>query len=158
MIQRIQSVYLLCAIIFMAIFAFMPYFTITTVDATYQLTTCGLITVAAQDATTVTTQNYTVAILSALTVILSVIAIFLYKNRRTQILVCKINNLLYIALYVVIALYAYVSYQDLQGAGFATTSYIVFPVCALITNWLAMSAIKKDEQLVRDSERMWSRK
>ena len=158
MIQRIQSIYLLCAAVFMAVFAFMPYFTITTVDATYQLTTCGLETVAAENAITVSSQNYTVAILAVLTIALSVIAIFLYKNRRVQMLVCKINYLLYATLYIVMALYAYISYGDLQGSGFATTSYVVFPVCAIITNYLAISAIAKDERMVRDSERMWTRK
>ncbi len=158
MIQRIQSLYLLFAIVFMAIFACMPYFTLGTVDATYQLGACGLTTVAAEGATTVSSQNYTVLILASLTMLLSLITIFLFKNRRLQVLLCKINTLFYITLYVVMALYGYMTYSDLQPATFATTSYVVFPVCALITNYLAMAAINKDERMVRDSERMWTRK
>lgn len=158
MIQRIQSLYLLFAIIFMATFACMPYATITTTDATYRLLSYGLETVAATDAPTISTSNYTVAILSCLTAILSLIAIFLFKNRRTQVLVCKVNTLLYITLYVVIALYGYISYTDLQASGISVTAYIVFPVCAIIVNSIAISSINKDEQTVRDSERMWSRK
>ena len=61
MIQRIQSLYLLCAIIFMAIFAFTPYFNIVTPDATYQLTSCGIEATQVADtgaAVVVASQNY----------------------------------------------------------------------------------------------------
>lgn len=142
----------------MAIFAFMPYMTMGTANADYRLTTLGLETVAAQDAFSVSTQNYTVCILSLLTALLSLITIFLYKNRKLQVLVCRINTLLYVTVYVVMALYAYNCYADIKPDTFATTSYVVFPVCAIIINSLAITAIRKDEQLVRDSDRMWSRK
>ena len=158
MIQRIQSLYLLFAAIFMAIFAFTPYMTLTTPDASYQLTTTGLETIASEDAVTVSTQNYTLAILSLLTALLSVITIFLFKNRKTQLLVCRINILLYITVYIVMILYGYITYTDLHPTSFATTTYVVFPVCAIIVNSLAISGIQKDERMVKDSERMWSRK
>lgn len=160
MIQRVQSLYLLCSIIFMAIFACMPYFNIVTPDATYQLTSCGIQVKEMAEtatATVVSSQNYIVLILSVLIAVVSLISILLYKARPKQILLCKINILFYITLYIVMGLGAYMNYADLQGTGFTTTTYIVFPICALITNWLAMSAIDKDEQMVRDSERMWSR-
>lgn len=162
MIQRIQSIYLLCSVIFMAIFVFTPYFNITTPDAVYQLSSCGISISEMPEASTTTpviasSQNYVVAIISALIMVLSVIAIFMYKNRNKQMLVCKINYIFYITLYVVMALYAYTHYSALGGTAFATTSFVVFPVCAVITNWLAVSAINKDEQMVRDSERMWTR-
>lgn len=162
MIQRVQSLYLLCSIIFMAIFASMPYFNIVAPDATYQLTSCGievneLADGAATTATVVSSQNYIVLILSILIAVVSIVSILLYKSRPKQILLCKVNILFYITLYVVMGLSAYINYSNLQGTGFTTTTYVVFPICALITNWLAMSAINKDEQLVRDSERMWSR-
>ena len=158
MIQRIQSLYLLFAIIFMVTFACMPYATITTTDATYNLLSYGLETAAATNAVTVSAPNYTVVILSCLTALLSLIAIFLFKNRRTQVLVCKVNTLLYITLYIVMALYGFLTYTDLQASGISVTPYIVFPVCAIIVNSIAISSINKDEQMVRDSERMWSRK
>ena len=160
MIQRIQSLYLLCAIIFMAIFAFTPYFNIVTNDATYQLTSCGIKaveTAQADAATVVSSQNYIVLIITGLIMLLSLIAIFLFKNRVKQILVCKINILFYVTLYIIMGITAFMNYSALQGTSFTTTTYVVFPICALITNWLAISAINKDEQLVRDSERMWTR-
>ncbi len=158
MIQRIQSLYLLFAIIFMVTFACMPYATISTTDATYSLLPYGLETAAATDSITVSTPNFTVAILSGLTALLSLIAIFLFKNRRTQVLLCKVNTFLYITIYVVMALYAFIYYADLQASGFSVTAYVIFPVCAIIVNSIAISAINKDERMVRDSERMWSRK
>ncbi|MBQ5751052.1 MAG: DUF4293 domain-containing protein, partial [Bacteroidaceae bacterium] len=89
--------------------------------------------------------------------VMSVIAIFLFKNRMKQMLVCKINILFYITLYVVMGLLIYNNYTLLGATTFKTTTFIVFPICSLITNWLAISAINKDEQMVRDSERMWTR-
>ncbi len=160
MIQRVQSIYLLCSIIFMAIFAFTPYCNIVTDSGSYQLNSCGLnlsAPIETAGATITSSQNFTVAILAALISVMSAVAIFMFKNRPRQILVCKVNILLYIALYIVMGIYAYNNYNILQGTGFTTTTYVIFPICALITNWLAMGAIKKDEDMVRDSERMWSR-
>lgn len=158
MIQRIQSLHLLFAAIFMAIFAFAPYMTLSTPNADYRLTTTGLETIASENAITVSTQNYTLAILSLLTALLSLITIFLFKNRKLQVLVCRINLLLYITLYIVMILYGYFTYTDLHPTTFATTTYVIFPVCAIIVNSLAISGIQKDERMVKDSERMWSRK
>jgi hypothetical protein len=42
MIQRIQSLYLLCAIIFMAIFAFNPFIDLITPAGTYQMNCMGI--------------------------------------------------------------------------------------------------------------------
>ena len=162
MIQRIQSVYLLCAIIFMAIFAFTPYINLVTPVGTYTMNSVGISLTAPAEvlsdvAVVAASQNYIVAIISVLIVVMSILAIFLFKYRTKQILICKINILFYITLYAVMALLVYNNYTAVGATTFKTTSYIIFPVCALITNWLAMSAINKDEQMVRDSERMWTR-
>ena len=160
MLQRVQSLYLLCSIVFMAIFTFTPYLNITTPDATYQLSSMGMKATQIVESVTpvvVASSQYVVAIIAALIAIMTIIAIFLYSNRVRQMLICRINILFYIALYVVMGLYAFTTYNDLQATGVTTTTYVVFPICALITNWLAFTAIKKDEKMVRDSERMWSR-
>ena len=57
MIQRIQSLHLLFAAIFMAIFAFAPYMPLSTPAAVYRLTTTGLEPIASEDAMTVPTKN-----------------------------------------------------------------------------------------------------
>ena len=160
MIQRIQSLYLLCAIIFMAIFAFNPFIDLITPAGTYQMNCMGINLSAPSEIITETaviasSQNYIVAILAALIVVMSVIAIFLFKNRMKQILVCKINILFYITLYVVMGLLIYNNYTLLGATTFKTTTFIVFPICSLITNGLAISASNKDDQMVRDIERTW---
>lgn len=162
MIQRIQSLYLLCAIIFMAIFAFNPFINLITPAGTYQMNCMGINLSAPAEIITETaiiasSQNYIAAIVAALIVVMSIIAIFLFKNRMKQMLVCKINILFYITLYVVMGLLIYNNYTMLGATTFKTTTYIIFPICALITNWMAIQAINKDEQMVRDSERMWTR-
>ena len=111
----------------------------------------------AETAIIASSQNFIPAIISALIVAMSALAIFLFKNRMKQILICRINILFYITLYVVMGLMIYNNYTALAATTFKTTTYIIFPICALITNWMAMQAINKDEQMVRDSERMWTR-
>ena len=162
MLQRIQSLYLLCAIIFMAIFTFSPVVNFITPNGTFQMGSMGFelidpAEIIPQTAFIASTQNFIIAIISALIIAMSIIAIFLFKNRMKQILICKINILFYITLYVVMGLLAYNYYGTLEATTFKTTTFVIFPICALITNWLAMSAINKDEQMVRDSERMWTR-
>ena len=162
MIQRIQSLYLLCAIIFMAIFAFTPFINLVAPVGTYTMNCMGISLATPAEILTDTaivaaSSNYILAIISALIVVVSLLSIFLFKNRMKQILLCKINILFYITLYVVMGLLVYNNYTAVGATTFKTTTYIVFPICALITNWLAMSAINKDEQMVRDSERMWTR-
>ena len=162
MIQRIQSLYLLCSVIFMALFAFNPYFLIATADAQYLISSCGLTLANAADVEAATpvvasSQNYVVAIISALIALMSIITIFLFKNRNRQIHLCKLNYVFYITLFVCMIYYIYTCYNALGGVTFATKSFVVFPICAMITNWLAQQAINKDEQMVRDSERMWTR-
>lgn len=162
MIQRIQSLYLLIAIVFMAIFAFTPFINLITPAGTYQMNCLGTNLTApaegiAETAIVASSQNFILAIVSALIAVMSILAIFLFKDRMKQILVCRINILFYITLYVVMGLLIYNNYTALGATTFKTTTYIIFPICALITNWMAMQAINKDEQLVRDSERMWTR-
>ena len=162
MIQRIQSLYLLCAIIFMAIFAFTPFINLITPTGTYQMNCMGTTLATPAEVMTETaivaaSQNYILAIISALIAVMSILAILLFKNRMKQILICRINFLFYITLYAVMGMLIYSNYNSLGATTFKTTTYIIFPICALITNYLAMSAINKDEQLVRDSERMWTR-
>jgi hypothetical protein len=146
----------------MAIFAFNPFIDLITPAGTYQMNCMGInlstpSEIIAETAVIASSQNYIVAILAALIVVMSVIAIFLFKNRMKQMLVCKINILFYITLYVVMGLLIYNNYTLLGATTFKTTTFIVFPICSLITNGLAISAINKDEQMVRDSERMWTR-
>jgi hypothetical protein len=146
----------------MAIFAFNPFIDLITPAGTDQMNCMGINLSAPSEIITETAviaspQNYIVAIVAALIVVMSVIAIFLFKNRMKQMLVCKINILFYITLYVVMGLLIYNNYTLLGATTFKTTTFIVFPICSLINNGLAISAINKDEQMVRDSERMWTR-
>lgn len=162
MLQRVQSLYLLCSIVFLAIFAFTPYFNITTNVGTYELDCMGITLsmlpeIATGTAVITASSNYIVAIITALIAIMSAITIFLYKNRNKQILICRVNILFYITMFVVMGILVYNNYTLLQGTAMKPTSYLMFPICALITNCLAMGAINKDEQMVRDSERMWTR-
>ncbi len=96
-----------------------------------------------------------VAVLAGLAIVLSIFAIFQFKNRVRQMLFVALNSLL-IGAAVAVAVY-HVKYDamTLSGAGegeFGIGLYAGF--AALAFNWLANRFIKKDEKMVKDADRM----
>jgi uncharacterized membrane protein YwzB len=89
----------------------------------------------------------------ALSAILALITIFLYKNRIMQIRFCIYNFVLIIVFYGMCAFFLWKltrlsgDYQ-LQGISF------VFPLICLILNYLAIHSIRADETLIRSLNRL----
>jgi Na+/H+-translocating membrane pyrophosphatase len=89
-------------------------------------------------------------ILLSVGILLSIVTIFFYKKRKTQILLCNVNIFLIVCFYV-----SYTSFYglvDLSNYYFVTP--IVLPLVALIFIFLAKKHIKKDEKLVRSLDRI----
>jgi len=85
--------------------------------------------------------------------ILSLVLIFLFKNRKLQITLCRLNYLLILGLIVLL----YMNIDKLkEGLQMENTFEVglYLPVVALAFNFLANRAIKKDEDLVRSLDRL----
>ena len=85
-------------------------------------------------------------------ILVSLVTIFLYKNRRLQIKLCSWNLFILIVWYL-----AYVIMCLLfkgQYDGFELKYPVVFPMISLILTSMARSAIRKDEALVRAADRI----
>ncbi|MEZ0004849.1 hypothetical protein ABH942_000192 [Flavobacterium sp. 28YEA47A] len=135
MIQRIQTIYLVIAFIIMGNLPFVfPLETSST----------GVKTFAADHLVDIS--------LFTLSALLSLITIFLFKNRKLQFVLCRLNiilNLILLGLFV---------YHSLSLSGEVATSKkgigMFLPIFSIVFLVLANKAIKKDEDLVKSVDRL----
>ncbi|TPD67158.1 DUF4293 domain-containing protein [Flavobacterium microcysteis] len=135
MIQRIQTIYLVAAFIVMGNLPFVfPLETSST----------GVKTFASDHLLDIS--------LFTLSALLSLITIFLFKNRKLQFVLCRLNiilNLILLGLFV---------YHSLSLSGEVATSEkgigMFLPIFSIVFLVLANKAIKKDEDLVKSVDRL----
>ena len=129
-IQRIQSLFLLLAVVCMAVYTFMPF----AVKDEVSFTACDALPFL---------------IVSIVTMLMLVINIFLYKDLRKQIRVAAINTVLVIATMATAATCAIVSLQ-------ATIlySWLALPVAAIILTMRARRGMIADRNLLSSSDRI----
>jgi len=122
MIQRIQSVYLLLITVLMAVLAIMTY-----------------------------SVKWWLPLVFVLLGIASLVAIFLYKNRKRQIWIVRI---LILAIIIVLSHNFYVNWQaDFHPNRVVAAIGLVCVVSGVLA-MLALRAINKDEKLVRSADRL----
>lgn len=145
MIQRIQSIYLFLSTTLMVMVNWLPLIKFTTkANEDITFTTFGIETIT----------SYPIAIIALLSAILSLIAIFTYKNRIRQIKIASISLFLSLMFYAVFLIYWWYS-KDILSSTETTISYgLAMPAIAVILNFLAVRAIKADEKLVRSADRI----
>jgi hypothetical protein len=145
MIQRIQSVYLLLVIIISALLFLIPLFRL---ENTGSVLTAQVITTSFS----ITTNSFLVILNCAIGGI-AFISVFLYNNRTAQVKACNVNMII---ICVVIGLLFYTADTLTNGmnqkAHYQAGTYL--PLLQLVFTFLAMRAIKKDEELVRSADRL----
>ncbi len=93
--------------------------------------------------------------LCALSGIVSLAAIFLFKNRPLQARLAGGAAIASVLLAVLTGFVIYQLFQQMPAGG--STQYglgLALPVVALLFNWLAIRYIGKDEKLVRSADRL----
>jgi len=160
MIQRIQSLFLILAALASILLFFFPLAGIYASHATYKFYIYELQNQAPLEPgeqpifTFMTTLP--LLVLNIGVIILTVITIFLYKNRITQMKLVRFAVLLEI---VMIALILFIYASIIEKNLFVSPDYlseagIYFPLVALVFLILANRSILKDEKLVRSVERL----
>lgn len=147
MIQRKQTLFLLGVALIAIALLFVPFQKITAADTVWQL--CLLPGCSPE---VMNTYIYIPMALDILVLLLSLVCIFLYKNRPLQY---KIANLLMLLNIFIIGLFFLVTYIKEGVTG--ELSYSLgssLPVIGIILAFLAANFIKKDEQLVRSADRI----
>lgn len=146
-IQRIQTVYLIIAIILMVVFAFFPAlsFELGGREFVYGALETGKVGVTHFDPL--------MLMLIVLISLLALIDIFLYKNLQRQMTVCFVDIIIGLAMLVAICIQAYmVGSRD--GVTLTWQWYLALPVLSIIFLMLAHKSMSKDKKMLRDSDRL----
>lgn len=156
MIQRVQTIFLFLIAVAMGVALANPLWEKVGTQPTEMAHLTALQYSYQQGVTTFVDSVWYLALLIGLVGLVSLYAIFQYKNRLTQTALCAVNALMLTAIMGTIlykTLYAGKEYGDPGDQGnFLTGFYAI--IVALVLNALANRFIRRDEKLVRGSERL----
>lgn len=152
MIQRIQSLYLLLsgALMFaMYNFSLATYFNS---EGVWEFYAEGIKTVNGN--TVISISTWPVAIIIALSGLISFITIFGFKNRKRQAKGCVLSGMFMLLFYPVALIYWWYGKETLAATSTSWGPVLVFPLMAFILNIMAVRSINGDERLVRSADRI----
>jgi hypothetical protein len=154
MIQRIQSVFLLAGILLLLAFILFPISHINLEDNTHiDFYTTGFKVV--ENVNTInTTQTIPLFSATLFSLVLSVVCIFLFKNRLLQLRIC-IYNILVLFLIIVLLIFYLITFKtNSPVSSLNYTIWLAIPLVNIILNILAYRSIRKDENLVKSYDRL----
>ena len=150
MIQRIQSIYLFFVAILGICLIFIPYAEMSKLQMLFGLSGIYYVKTGVFATTTVY-----LLILNALIIVLSMVILFLYKNRKMQI---KLSNVLISLLLIMMLLFVVVMYLIPTSLKIsAEPSFrigFIIPIIAILFSFMARRGVAKDEALVRSADRI----
>lgn len=91
--------------------------------------------------------------ISALSALLSLIDIFLYRDLKLQKRVCAVALLVTIA---TTAQVAYIGYTAIENATISWSSLAFAPFISIVAQLLAWRGINSDHKKIRNADRLWS--
>ena len=144
-IQRIQTLYMLVALVMMAAFAFLTSFSFDVAGNEYVV---GTLATGVDGKTSI---NLLMLCLNGLVVVLTAIAIFSYKNLKLQKRLCSISIILLIALLISIGVMI-LGATDEQNLSIDISN--VLPVVSLFLLFLAYRGVSRDQRILSDSDRL----
>ncbi len=153
MIQRIQSVYLFLVFVFALLFAVLPMAQFIVEEMSVSLRLLYFRSFFEETAFSSSWHIVLLTILWAVSMLVTVVTTFQYKNRLLQIKMGKLNILLHVALIMLVFFFIDALRGQVIGAEFSYGAGVLFPVISLIFILMAIKAIKKDEALVRSADR-----
>jgi len=150
--QRIQTVFLLIAILSLIASIFLPIWVLRSGDTYYELYALHYSVTKAGVKSTLYMPYALTAILIVAALTLAFISITKFKDRLLQIKLGALNSL-FLAGSLGSAVYFGSSLIGThQGGAYGLGLWL--PAVAVIANWIAMRFIRKDEKIVRDSHRL----
>jgi hypothetical protein len=146
MIQRIQTLYLLVSGILLGFLFILPFAEIAKDGAVYLFNYKGILLDGK-----VTQSGLAIVALIAIIIVLHGYAILAYKKRIVQMRVIVFIILLLLGLF---GLFSFFTYYSFSGAQINFKVSMVFPLVAIILEYLAIRSISKDEALIRSIDRI----
>ena len=152
MIQRIQTLYLIAAIICLFVNTIMPVANFTDhANNTFHLMHNGLQELVNGKIIQVY-YSFSITILLSLAIAMAVYIIINYKRRAIQMFVCKILWVVIFATQGSILWIYFMTKPQFVGSNISFTAFL--PVLAMILSVLAFRNIKKDDDLVKSIDRL----
>lgn len=150
--QRIQTVFLALVVLSMVVSFFLPIWKVVEGTKEMQLYALHFSTIENGVRTTVYFPFCITAVLMAAAATIAIIEIRRFDNRLTQVKLGTLNSLI-LAGVLGSAVYFYNQVTQQYGYGkFGLSIWI--PFIGVACNWLALRFIRKDEKMVRDSDRI----
>ncbi|MBL7872848.1 MAG: DUF4293 domain-containing protein [Cyclobacteriaceae bacterium] len=150
--QRIQTLFLVLVVVSMLVSFFLPIWKITSGSTEMQLYPLHFSTIENGVKTTQYFPFSMMAILMAAAGTIAVMEIMRFDNRMTQVKLGTLNSLI-LALVLGSVVYFYNQVTNQYGYGKFGLSIWV-PFVGVACNWVAIRFIRRDEKLVRDSDRI----
>ncbi|HEY3402148.1 MAG TPA: DUF4293 domain-containing protein [Ohtaekwangia sp.] len=151
--QRIQTVFLVIAIVSLVAAIFLPIWVHQDASGkVYELFALHFTTIENGARTTVYMPYSLTAMLLVAAITLAVIEVRKFRDRMAQVKMGALNSL-FLAGGLGSAVYFATSLiKTYQGGTYGLGLWL--PAVAVVCNWVAIRFIKKDERLVRDSDRL----
>jgi hypothetical protein len=157
MLQRIQSLYLaLVAIASILVFFFPLANYYHEIEGNYRLFIYGIRSMDPEPKVVFNTFfTFPLMVMAVISFVLSILTIFLFKKRLLQIRLCAFNVLTNILLLMMIFFFYATRIRDMVHIEPAyNLTGMAIPLVSLVFLLLANRAIRKDEQLVKSSDRL----
>jgi len=146
MIQRIQTVYLFVSALIIASMMKLKLADLSVNDELYTFMARGI-----YNGENLVFDGLSIFICIWVVVLLHLFVIFKYKKRILQIRILVFTMVLMLGLF---GMFFYFAYAGFEGAKVAFKIPVVFPIVAVILDYLAIRAIGKDEALIRSLNRI----
>ena len=153
MIQRIQTIYLLLAVILAGISFYSPVATLLAGNATYIVSYKGIYQIDAAEGHIFQSPAWGITVFALLIPIIALVSVFLFKNRKLQIRLGYLNIACITGYYASAFACTYAAIER-YVAEWTLQYTVMLPDICLIFSFMAISAIKKDEALVRSLDRL----
>tara|TARA_R110002050_G_scaffold76646_1_gene163889 strand:+ start:82039 stop:82563 length:525 start_codon:yes stop_codon:yes gene_type:complete len=146
MIQRIQTVYILIASIVIGLLFALPFAEIAANDKFYLFNIQGIL----YDGEVVE-NGLPIMLFVGIILIIHIAAIFMYKKRIRQMRLLVFAILLMLGLF---GMFYFFTFYSFKGFEVSFKIAVVFPLIAIILDYLAIRNIGKDEALIRSIDRI----
>ena len=146
MIQRIQTLYILLSAVLIGLLFSLPFAEIAHNNQFFVFDIRGIVRNDSLE------QNgLPIAIFIGIILLIHIVALFLYKKRIRQIRFLVFAILLMLGLF---GMFYFFTYYSFKAADINFKISVVFPLIAIILDYLAIRSIGKDEALVRSIDRI----
>lgn len=155
MIQRVQSVYLLLITILMSFLLVRPYAELVLRDGSpLVFNSLSIKKYTSSDDYEKYRKTLPLFLLVIITGALSFVNIFFFQKRLLQIRLCMIGFILLMIILIIMIIYYISTRYVLDHSLHAFRLAVIFPIMAIIMNFMAYRAIHHDEMLVNSYNRI----